>query len=133
MRPTVYIETTVPSYYCDARSELAADIARTREWWDLERSSYECFTSEAVWNELATGEYPTKSRCLELIADLPRLAVNEEIERIASLYQSRKLMPKSPVRDSLHLEIASFDRMDFLLTWNCQPLRMPTSHGISAS
>jgi predicted nucleic acid-binding protein len=122
MKATVYIETTVPSYYCDDRPELAADISRTREWWDLERSSYECFISEAVWNELMTGEYPTKSRCLELMADLPVLAVNEEIERIAAVYQSRKLMPRSPVRDALHVAIASFYRMDFLLTWNCQHL-----------
>ena len=122
MRPTVYIETTVPSDYCDDRPELVADISRTRQWWDLERPSYECFISEAVWNELATGENPTKSRCLALVEELPRLAVNEEIERIASVYQIRKLMPKSPVRDALHLAIATFYRMDFPLTWNCQQL-----------
>ena len=75
-----------------------------------------------VWNELATGQYPAKSRCLQLIADLPVLAVNDAIEQIAAVYQSRKLMPVSPVRDALHLAVASFYRMDFLLTWNCQHL-----------
>ena len=31
-------------------------------------------------------------------------------------------MPKAPVRDALHLAIASFYRMDYLLTWNCRHL-----------
>ena len=52
MRPTVYIETTVPSYYCDNRGELVAHIARTRQWWDYERKDYECFISEVVLSEL---------------------------------------------------------------------------------
>ncbi len=34
MRPTVYIETTISSYYFDQRPELAQDIQRTRGWWD---------------------------------------------------------------------------------------------------
>ncbi|MBN1346926.1 MAG: hypothetical protein JXQ73_29825 [Phycisphaerae bacterium] len=45
MRPTVYIETTIPSYYLDDRPDLARDVARTREWWDQERQDYECFIS----------------------------------------------------------------------------------------
>ena len=29
-------------------------------------------------------------------------------------------MPKPPSADALHLALASFYRMDFLLTWNCR-------------
>ena len=39
MRPLIYIETTISSYYCDDRPELAADIARTRQWWEFEREA----------------------------------------------------------------------------------------------
>ena len=53
---------------------------------------------------------------------MPELLISEEIEQIAAIYQARKLMPREPVRDSLHVAIASFYRMDFVLTWNCRHL-----------
>jgi len=122
MQPTVYIETTVPSYYCDNRPELAADIARTRQWWDEERDDYQCYLSEVVLSELAEGDYPSRERCLALVDGIPQLAITAEIEQIAEVYQARKLMPRMPVRDAIHVAIASFYRMDFLLTWNCNHL-----------
>jgi predicted nucleic acid-binding protein len=122
VKPTVYIETTIPSYYFDGRPVLASDIARTREWWDVERADYECFISEVVLIELNEGDYPNKEKCLTLLDEIAVLAVIEEVERIAAVYQARQLMPKSPIRDALHVAVASYYRMDFLLTWNCRHL-----------
>jgi len=116
----VYLETTIPSYYCDDRAALAADIARTREWWDSERPAYDCFLSAAVLDELATGDYPNKESCLTLVEALPLLEINREVLEIAQVYQARGLMPKPPSADALHVALASFYRMDFLLTWNCR-------------
>ena len=112
----------MPSYYCDDRPELVADIARTRQWWDTERGDYECYISEAVLAELAEGDYPTQRQCLSLVDEMPELVITGEIEQIAAVYQARKLMPREPIRDALHVAIASFYRMDFLLTWNCKHL-----------
>lgn len=122
MKPTVYIETTIPSYYCDERPELLSDILRTREWWDRERGGYECFISEVVIEELAEGDYPNKRQCLALVEGLPELAISEEIEQIAAIYQARKVMPRQPIRDAFHVAIAAYYRMDFVLTWNCKHL-----------
>jgi predicted nucleic acid-binding protein len=120
MKPTVYIETTIPSYYCDRRQEIAADIARTREWWDRERSEYKCFISPVVLDELSEGDYPNKDACLRLIQGVALLAVTADVLQIADIYQSRKLMPRLPVRDVLHVALASYYRMSYLLTWNCR-------------
>ena len=122
MRSTVYIETTIPSYYCDNRVELASDIARTRQWWDEERTDYDCFISEVVLDELSEGDYPTRERCLALVDSISELKITEEIVQIAAVYQSRKMMPLAPSRDALHVAIASYYRLDFLLTWNCRHL-----------
>ena len=75
MRPSVYIETTIPSYYHDTRPALQAAIARTREWWEHERGMYECFTSPVVIDELSEGSYPNQKACLALVADLPLLRI----------------------------------------------------------
>ena len=50
------------------------------------------------------------------------LEVVAEVVDVAAVYQSRCVMPKAPVRDALHLAIASFYRIDYLLTWNCRHL-----------
>ncbi len=122
MKPTVYIETTIPSYYCDDRPELMGDIARTQEWWDKERGDYECFISPVVIEELSAGNYATRSKCLRLIDSIPLLEVNREVAQIAAIYQEQKLMPSPPVRDALHLSLAAYYRLDYLLTWNCRHL-----------
>jgi predicted nucleic acid-binding protein len=119
MKPTVYIETTIPSYYHTTRKSLATEIARTRKWWDVERNAYECFTSQITLDELSEGNYPSKANALELTNDLPLLEVNDEILEIAEVYWKHKLMPRLPVRDALHLAVASFYHMEFVLTWNC--------------
>lgn len=120
MKPLVYIETTIPSYYFEVRPGLAADAARTREWWDRERDRYDCYISPIVLDELNQGDYPTKKDCLSLVAGLPLLTVNQEVLDIAKVYQERSLTPKNPVRDALHVALASYYRVDFLLTWNCR-------------
>ncbi len=122
MRTTVYIETTVPSYYCDDRPALVDEIERTREWWDHERSAYECFISPTVVEELERGEYPGQARCLELVASLPVLRITDQIIDVAEAYRERRLMPRNPAADSIHLALASYYRMDYLLTWNCRHL-----------
>ncbi len=122
MKPTVYIETTIPSYYCDERSELAGDIARTREWWDQERGAYECFVSPVVFDELSAGGYPTREACIALVEGLASLGVEEDVLEIASAYQARGLMPRQPAADAIHLALASYYRIEYLLTWNCRHL-----------
>lgn len=122
MKPTVYIETTIPSYYCDNRPALAVDIARTREWWDLERGDYECFASSVVMDEIASGNYPTRSACLSLLEGIPLLVVEPEVLEIAEAYRARRLMPHDPAADAIHLALASHYRMDYLVTWNCRHL-----------
>ena len=122
MKPTVYIETTIPSYYHDDRSAMAVDIARTREWWDGERTDYQCFSSAVVLDELSAGTYKTKMACVALVVELPLLAVEGEVLEIAEAYRARRLMPRDPAADAIHVALASYYRMDYLLTWNCRHL-----------
>lgn len=122
MKPTVYIETTIPSYYCDERSGIRDAIMRTRQWWDHERGEYDCFISATVTEELSKGHYPNQGRCLELIEGIAELAVTEEILEVAEYYWRCNLMPAPPSADAYHVALASVYRMEFLLTWNCRHL-----------
>jgi len=117
----VYVETTVPSFYHSYRPE-AQMVARrewTCEWWDYYSDRYELATSLYVLNELSEGSYPDQDKCVQMAAELPLLAYDPEIARIAEIYKERFVMPARAGLDALHLAMASFHKCDILLTWNC--------------
>jgi predicted nucleic acid-binding protein len=124
MKRIVYVETTIPSFYQEIRTEPEMIARRnwTREWWDNQREHYQLVTSMAVIEELERGDYPNKEQTVELVADIPVLSINTEIHEIVDTYIRRKLMPADVMGDALHLATASFHGCDFLLTWNCKHL-----------
>ena len=124
MKSVVYIETTIPSFYQEVRTEPEMIARRnwTREWWNNQREHYQLVTSIAVIEELERGDYPNKEKILNLVADIPLLSINTEIHDIVETYIKRKLMPADILGGALHLAIASFHGCDFLLTWNCKHL-----------
>lgn len=124
MKPTVYIETTIPSFYWETRtdSESIAMKDWTREWWDGPRMLCDCWTSVAVMEELESGEHPEKEQKLDLLENALLLEINDEIREIAQVYIDNYLMPKDVAGDALHVAVASYYKMDYLLTWNCTHL-----------
>ena len=118
---TVYIETSIPSFYHETRQgpEMVARRHWTRHWWNQCASRYELLTSEGVVAELQEGEYETQTDAVDLVADLPQLEVVDDIADIIDVYLANHLMPKERLGDALHLALASFHKCDFLLTWNC--------------
>jgi predicted nucleic acid-binding protein len=124
LTPKVYIETSIPSFYCEIRTDLEAVFRRnwTQHWWDFKRDAYEVYTSTAVLEELATGEYPIKEKALSLMRHIPILPLHDNIYEIVKTYIQRALMPANPSGDALHLALASYYECNFLLTWNCQHL-----------
>ena len=124
MARRVYIETTIPSFYVEPRTEptMVARREWTREWWARHATHYELVTSVAVLEELGTGRHPNKAAALELVAGLPVLPNPPVIDAIVEEYVARHVMPADPRGDALHLALASYHLCHFLLTWNCSHL-----------
>jgi len=129
--PKVYIETTIPSFYHEIRTDpdIVARKNWTQHWWDFKREGYDLFSSEAVVDELGGGDYPTKDDALSLLEDIPLLAVETPVIEIVEAYIRRSVMPASPSGDALHLALASYYKCDFLLTWNCKHLANANKFG----
>jgi predicted nucleic acid-binding protein len=122
--PRVYIETSIPSFYCTTRPDPES-VARknwTQHWRDFKREGCEVYTSEAVIEELGRGDYPTQAAALSLIGGVPLLTIEPAIWEIVRTYTRHFLMPAHPAGDALHLALASYYNCDFLLTWNCEHL-----------
>ena len=127
----VYVETTIPSFYHEART--AADIVArrdwTRRWWDTAAERHELVTSEAVLDELGGGPAAYNASWLALVGDLPLLPIDLAVAEIVEAYIRHRLMPASPGGDALHLALASYHKCDFLVTWNCRHLANANKFG----
>lgn len=121
MKQSVYIETTIPSFYYEMRQEPEMTARRhwTRQWWDHCAQRYHLVTSEGVIAELQEGKYESQAKAVDMIGDLPRLEVFDDIADIIDVYLANHLMPAERLGDALHLALASYHKCDFLLTWNC--------------
>ncbi len=80
MRKRIYIETTIPSFYFEARSdpEMVARREWTRRWWNGAGERYDLDTSAVVVEELSRGNFPAREDCLRLIKSLPLVPDDEE-------------------------------------------------------
>jgi len=109
VKKTVYVETSVFSFYYDQRSapDVIAMNNWTREWWDYKRYEYDIVTSTAVLAELDTGTMPHRQKAFEMAEKLPAIPIESGTEDIVRAYIQHKLMPNDPLGDPLHLANAN--------------------------
>lgn len=122
MKPTVYIETTIPSYLVARPSKLPrleADQATTRQWWNQRAGDFEMFVSDVVIREVRRGDAAMAEDRLAKVQGLPVLTLNEAAESLANLLLE-KVIPVQAIDDAAHIAVAAVNGMDFLLTWNCR-------------
>ncbi len=122
MQNKIYIETTIPSFYYTSRTDTQS-IARsewTREWWEKYADKYKLTSSAAVIEELQQGIGKHTEDRLILLDKVTLLEINKEIIDIAKIYIDHKVMPNDINGDALHLAVASYHKIDSVLTWNCK-------------
>ncbi len=97
MSESVYIETSIFSFYHDQRAAPAVIAMRdwTRQWWDTQRPSYEVITSTAVLAELETGNLAHRDDALSMALRLPAMPIEDEIREIVEVYIKHQVMPTS--------------------------------------
>jgi len=122
MKKTVYLDSTIPSYYFDKRESVRFQSDITRKWFKEEADDFIIYLSQITLNELNKGNYPDKEKVVKFALDFEILTTTDEIRKIAEIYIDNYLMPRDFEGDALHLAISSFYKIDFLLTWNCNHL-----------
>ena len=123
MRAKVYVETTIPSYVTAHPSRdllIAAHQQLTRDWWESRGPAFDLYVSELVLEEAAAGDAVLAKRRLELLADIPVLALTSGILEIAESLVAGGPNPRKSAGDALHIAIATVYACEYLLTWNCR-------------
>lgn len=110
MSALVYVETSIPSFYFETRSEAEHQARRQwmREWWPPAGVRDTLVTSLAAIEELERAREPKRSPGIALLEPLPLLETSPEVDDLVSAYLVHKLMPQDAVGDARHLALATF-------------------------
>jgi len=122
-KPTVYIETTIPSFLAARPSGdliAAGEQEITRQWWEKRREVFQLFVSQLVLTEAAKGDGAAARRRLDVLNDIPVLAADDEADSLLEVIRASGIMPLKASADAAHVAIAARHEMDFLMTWNCK-------------
>jgi len=121
MTATVYIESSVISYLTSRPSRDLVTAARqtiTLEWWDERKSEYEVYISVLVEEEISRGNPTEADRRLSAVEEIPALDISDPANALAKNLIKQKAVPENSEEDALHIAIAAFSGIDYLLTWN---------------
>lgn len=121
MEETVYIETSIVSYFTSRPSRdlvIAARQEVTHDIWPILIERFEIYISALVLQEISQGDTEAASRRLSAVSELPVLEVSQESLSIAKSLIIRGAIPSEEEEDALHIALTSINSIDFLLTWN---------------
>ena len=116
MKQGLYLETSVVGAYLDNGQPFRRDL--TIRWWEHELSEYRPFSSVLVQRELEMIAEPRRTSYLKLIKPLEKLDLTEEVAILAEGYISRGIFHRKYIADALHVALASYHKIDYLVTWN---------------
>ena len=125
--PSMYVETTIPSY---ATAKASRDIitahrqAVTRLFWENERHKYDLFTSQFVIDECSRGDKEAANRRLDFIRGITLIPENNTIAELAEAYFELLEIPERAKADCFHLSVCVDTKIHYLLSWNCSHIGM---------
>ena len=116
MKLSLYLETTVLGAYLDNRDPFRRDL--TMRWFERELGEYRVCSSLLVRRELERIDEPHRTGYLKLLRGLEDLELTDEAAILAEGYISRGIFHRKFMADALHVALASFHKIDYLVTWN---------------
>jgi len=120
--PTVYVETTIPSYLAAYPSRdivIAGHQQITHDWWRTARDRFDLYISEAVLQEIRAGDPDAAARRLAFVDGLPILSLNEDVRALVQVYDKGLGLTGRGRADLPHFAFAVAYELDYLVTWNC--------------
>ena len=110
MKRRVYLETTIVSYLVARPSRdlvVAAHQELTSEWWADQQAKFDLFISDLVLHEASRGDPSAAAKRGHLLAGIPVLPTNEELNILAEQLISSGMIPPKSTADALQVAIAT--------------------------
>lgn len=120
-KETLYLDTSVPSAYYDNRAKERQE-ATIKFWKDI-LPGYKTYISEITVEELDdTKDMTLRRKFKKLIEPFDILKANEKIRHLARAYIEHGVFPEKYIDDALHVAIASFNQISYIVSWNFEHL-----------
>ena len=116
MKQSLYLETSVIGAYLDNGEPFRRDL--TIRWWEHEMPEYRSVVSPLVQRELERVPEPHRTGYLKLIKPLEQVELTDEAAILAEGYIARGIFHRKFIADAVHVALASFHKIDYLVTWN---------------
>ena len=129
MKPSVYIETTIPSLltaWPNRDVSIAGQQQTTRDWWNERRKKYALYVSVFVLDEISQGDATAAAARLAAVEECQVLPYPPEAQELSAALLASRLIPAKAQADAAHIATAAVHGMDFLLTWNCRHIANAT-------
>lgn len=109
MKPTVFIETSIPGCLTAWPSRDLIRAARqqiTHEWW-AQRDAFDLFTSRLVIQECQAGDAQAAADRMAALAGIPLLEQADEAAELAEALLRDVPLPAKAAADTLHIATAA--------------------------
>lgn len=125
LRPTVYLDTTIPSFLIASLSTdfMKARMQRiTRMWWARYRPRCDIFVSDLVLSEARAGRPDFVSKRVAALESIDAVCLSDHSQVLCDSLLADGLIPQNARADAKHIAYAATNSVRFLLTWNCKHL-----------
>jgi predicted nucleic acid-binding protein len=120
-RETLYFDTSVISAYYDERANERRHA--TIKFWENVLPNYKVSISEITVKELEdTRNERLRKKFEGLIKSFKVLKINKKVRDLANAYIERGVFPEKYLDDALHVAVASFHEISYVVSWNFEHL-----------
>ncbi len=123
----VYLETSFFSACVSTRTTTRSLYWRevSSEWWTVEAPRHDLVVSGEVVAELSDPAFPQREQALSMLTGLPLLEISDEVLGLAEVLVREQVMPGPVAGDALHVAVATWHAVDYVLTWNVKHMANP--------
>jgi len=120
-KEALYLDTSVLSSYYDERAKERKDS--TIKFWGNVLPNYKVYISEVTVKELEDTRNETlRKKFKALIQSFKVLRINKRVKDLANAYIGKGVFPEKYLNDALHVAVASFYGISYLVSWNFEHL-----------
>lgn len=120
-KETLYLDTSVPSAYYDNRAEERQE-ATIRFWVEVLPHYQVCISTTTIEELEATKDEGLRRNFERLVKGFNILKPNKKIRELTNVYIHKRIFPERYVDDALHVAIATFYKVPYLVSWNFEHL-----------
>lgn len=120
-KESIYLDTSVPSALYDERVKERQEA--TIKFWESVLPNFHASISEITLEKLKeTVNENLRGKLISLTTDFKILKINKRIQELAGIYIENEIFSARYFADALHVAIASFYEIAYLISWNFEHL-----------